>query len=137
MKKSEAVEQDVNWVAKRDEWLAALRKLCATITSWCEAEGWSVQEDEKLITEDHVGQYVAPALLIQAPNGRLHIDPVGCNIIGANGRVDIESWPSLNRLLLVRLNGGWKIKTEDRVAWPESWSKTTFLKIVDALQSAA
>jgi hypothetical protein len=137
MSKPQIVEKKIDWARKREEWLTALEKLCDSITAWCEAEGWSVQRDEKLITEDHIGQYTAPALLIHSPGGRIHIDPIGRNIIGAEGRVDILCSPSLNRLLLVRMEGSWKIKTEDRVDWPESWSKTAFLKIVRALQSAA
>lgn len=96
-----------------------------------------MDEQGKPIAEDHIGQYTAPALFIQTPTGKIHVEPIGCNIVGAEGRVDIESFPSLNRLLLVLVNGEWKIKTDSRVDWPEPWSETAFIRLVDALTSAA
>jgi hypothetical protein len=127
----------VDWEQKRDDWLAKLRDLMDSIKSWAEQRRWFVDEQEKTIEEDHIGQYGVPTLFIQAPSGKIHVEPIGCNIIGAQGRVDIESFPSLNRLLLVLVNGKWKIKTDSRVDWPEPWSEQSFVNLVKALTSAA
>lgn len=127
----------VNWNDRRDDWLAQLRDLMDSIKGWAEQRRWFVDEQEKTVDEDHIGRYTVPTLFIQAPGGKIHVDPIGCNIIGAQGRVDIESFPSLNRLLLVLVEGHWKIKTDSRVDWPEPWSETAFIKLVDALTSAA
>lgn len=125
------------WERKRDEWLAEVRQLIGVIRIWAEQQRWLVDEHEKAIEEEHIGRYMAPTLFIQSPGGRIHVEPIGCNIIGAKGRVDIESFPSLNRLLLIWDDSGWKIKTDSRVDWPEPWGEQAFVKLVDALVSAA
>ncbi|MBN2315205.1 MAG: hypothetical protein JXM79_14845 [Sedimentisphaerales bacterium] len=127
--------KNANWIDKRDKWLLNVKDLFDTIRMWSESQGWSVHEDEKTISEDHIGSYKAPTLVIQCPSGRIHIDPIGCNIIGAHGRVDILSFPSLNRLLLIRINGDWKIKTESRMDWPRAWSHEAFIDLVNSLTS--
>jgi len=129
--------KNIDWVGKREEWLSALRDLFDTIRTWSESQGWSVHEDEKTISEEHVGRYKAPSLMIQCPGGRIHIDPIGCNIIGAHGRIDILSFPSLNRLLLIKINSDWKIKTESRMDWPRAWSHEAFVDLVNSLTSMA
>ncbi len=126
-----------DWERKRDDWLAKLRELVDSVKSWAEQRRWFVDEQEKTLEEDGVGKYSVPTLFIQAPSGKIIVEPVGCNIIGAQGRIDIESFPSLNRLLLVLVNGQWKIKTDSRIEWPEPWSEQAFVRLVDALTSAA
>ena len=127
----------IDWEHKRDDWLARVKILMESIKQWAEQRRWFVDVQDKSIVEDHIGSYTAPVLFIQAPAGRIHVEPIGCNIVGAEGRVDIESFPSMNRLLLVLVEGKWKIKTDSRVDWPEPWSETAFVKLVDALTSAA
>jgi hypothetical protein len=107
------------------------------IKSWAEQRHWFVDEQEKTVEEDHIGRYTVPTLFIQAPSGKIIVEPIGCDIMGAQGRVDIESFPSLNRLLLVLIDGEWKIKTDSRVDWPEPWSEQSFVRLVSALTSAA
>jgi hypothetical protein len=136
-KSANRVMARIDWEHKRDDWLAKLRELVDSIRSWAEQRRWLVDEHEKTIDEDHIGRYTAPTLFIQSPNGKIVVEPIGCNIIGAQGRVDIESFPSLNRLLLVLVDGEWKIKTDSRVDWPEPWNEQSFVKLVDALTSAA
>lgn len=127
----------VEWKRRRNDWLVEVRKILDAIKNWAEQRRWLVDENEKTIEEEHVGRYVIPTLFIQSPTGKIYVEPIGCNIIGAKGRIDIESFPSLNRLLLIWDEGGWKIKTDSRVDWPEPWGEQGFIKLVDALTSAA
>jgi len=136
-KSTNQIAARADWERKRDDWLAKLRDLIDSIKSWAEQRRWLVDEHEKTIDEDHIGSYPAPTLFIQAPSGKIVVEPIGCNIIGAEGRVDIESFPSLNRLLLILVNGQWTIETDSRIHWPEPWSENVFVKLVDALTSAA
>jgi len=131
------ISPGINWDRKRDNWLAKLRDLMDSMRSWAEQRRWLVDEHQKVIEEDHIGRYTVPTLFIQAPNGKIVIEPIGCNIIGAQGRVDVESFPSLNRLLLILVDGQWKVETDSRVGWPEPWGEQAFVKLVDALTSAA
>jgi len=126
-----------DWERKRDDWLAKVRELTASIKIWAEQQRWFVDEHEKTIEEDHIGSYAATTLFIRAPSGKIVVEPIGCNIIGAQGRVDIESFPSLNRVLLILVNGQWRIETDSRVRWPEPWSEQAFVRLVEALTAAA
>jgi hypothetical protein len=135
--RGDRVSPKIDWERKRDDWLVKLRDLMNSIRSWAEQRRWFVDEQEKIVEEDHIGRYTVPTLFIQAPAGKIHVEPIGCNIIGAQGRVDIESFPSLNRLLLILVDGEWKIKTDSRIEWPEPWSEKAFVRLVEALNSAA
>jgi len=128
--------QKQDWDAKKAAWIGQVNELCAEVKRWAEEEGWAVQEAGKEIVEDEIGPYEVPFLVIQTPQGQIHIDPVGCNIVGAKGRVDVLTWPALNRMLLVRVGRGWEFQTDSRVRWPQPWGKETFLEIVKALAAA-
>jgi hypothetical protein len=131
------ISPKIDWDRKRDDWLVKLRDLMDSIKAWAEQRRWFVDEQEKTVEEDHIGRYTVPTLFIQAPSGKIHVEPIGCDIIGAQGRVDIESFPSLNRLLLVLVNGQWKIETDSRIGWPDPWSEQAFIRLVEALTTAA
>lgn len=127
---------EIEWVAKKEAWIIQVQELCAEVKKWAQDESWSVHEDFKKISEDHIGSYKVPCLILQSPQGRVHIDPIGCNIVGADGRVDIFTFPGLNRMLLIRIGDHWELQTDARVAWSKSWSKETFVDIVKALAAA-
>lgn len=136
-KSTNRVAARTDWERRRDDWLVKLTELTASIRTWAERRRWFVDEHEKTIEEDHIGRYAVPTLFIRAPSGKIVVEPVGCNIIGAQGRVDIESFPSLNRVLLILVDGQWRIETDSRVHWPERWSEQAFVKLVEALTAAA
>jgi hypothetical protein len=128
--------EEIDWGAKREAWKSQVRELCDEVKKWAKEKGWSVHEDIKQISEDHVGSYEVPVLVLQSPQGRVHIDPIGCEIVGASGRVDIFTWPALNRMLLVRGDDRWEVRTDARVAWPAEWCEDTFFDIVNRLDAA-
>lgn len=125
----------INWNKKREGWVKAVEDLINTIKEWSISKGWLVESQQKDISELYLGNYKVPTLFIQSPHGRIHVDPIGCNIIGAEGRVDILSFPSLSRVLLIRMNNKWQVKTDSRIDWPEPWSKETFIGLVNKLTS--
>lgn len=127
---------EIDWEAKRDRWLADIRHLFNNIQKWSKEEGWPTQEQEKLLSEDYIGDYAAPTLFIQMPCGRIHIDPVGVNIIGGEGRVDILAFPGMTRMLLIRYGSGWRLKTDTRIDWPTPWGKAAFIDVAKALSDA-
>lgn len=118
---------------EREDWLALVRKLCDEIKCWAEEEHWFVHEDHKTIREAKIGEYEVPVLLIQGGPGRVTVDPIGCEIVGADGRVDIEAFPTFDRMVLIRAKGKWVLKTDSCVDWPVPWSKDAFLGSVRAL----
>ena len=123
----------IDWDEKRVQWISRLSNFCEQVKVWCNEIKWEFTESQRNITEEFLGTYSVPCLIISTPSGRLHIEPVGLNIIGAQGRIDILSYPSLNKMIIVGVKDEWKIYTETRVAWPHGWSKDTFIELSTSL----
>ena len=100
---------------------------------WSDGRGWLSEINEKTISEERIGTYTVHGMVIKTPQGAISIDPVGRDIIGAEGRVDITAFPSFDRMLLVKINSEWVVKTDAKIRWPNPWGKSTFYEIVDAL----
>jgi hypothetical protein len=126
----------IDWNKKLEDWRELVESLMADITKWAQQQGWQVHRDEKLITEENLGEYSVPDLVIRLPEGRISVDVAGRNTIGADGRVDISAFPSLNRMLLVRVGDKWKIKTDSHVSWPREWGKKAFIELARLLASS-
>src|SRR5687767_1737532 len=95
-----------------EEWLDTLRQLFAQTSDWISAQNWWFEEDTKTIRENELGTYDAPVFRIRTQTSRLVLEPVARYVIGADGRVDLEAWPSLNRIKLIRRKGEWQIMTD-------------------------
>jgi hypothetical protein len=109
---------------RKAEWIRELNELYGILKKWLEPgrkEGLLNIADETVeLFEDALGgQYQAPALSITTPGGRrIDVRPRGRVIVGAKGRVDLESGPK--RALLIRMNpGDWKfaLPSETRSGW--------------------
>ena len=122
---------------ERETWAASVRSLCNDILRWSEEKRWATHEDKKQITEDLLGTYQLPFLMIRPPSGVVHVDPVGRDIVNAEGRVDVFTWPTLDRMVLVRTNGDWEVLADDYSDWSRLWGKETFLKMIDHLAEQA
>lgn len=124
--------KEIDWEHKRDEWIHLVHTLLEEIKIWRRQE-WRIEESLRTVTEEHIGAYRIQCLVITTRTAQIHIDPIGRNIIGATGRVDILSYPSMDRLLLLRQGNAWKLYTESKIPWPQEWKKETFLSVVEAL----
>ena len=80
---------------KKQDWLEALGKLFDQIRHWlsdAQSEGSiDVIQQQVTLTEEGIGTYKAPALSLKAGGKTVKLKPKGMTIIGANGRVDMES----------------------------------------------
>ena len=128
---------EIDWESKQIAWCELVHALMQDIKTWAGEENWLVSEQEKTLSEDYLGTYTVPELTVKRPSGYLTVEPIGRNIIGAQGRVDICAFPSMNRMVLVRLNDQWCVKTDSYVPWPNSWSKDTFVELAAALSCPA
>jgi hypothetical protein len=122
-------------VERRNEWVQRVSALADQVQQWAVAEGWSVERSEKNLHEQLLGEYGVPALHMRAPGGELYLKPIALHIVGADGRVDLEAWPTLNRVKLVGREGTWQIVTDSNVPLREPWSRETFVRLVQDLQS--
>jgi hypothetical protein len=121
---------------RRDIWVAAVKGLCDDIERWAASRKWPVERQEKTITEQVYGTYAVPELAIATPQGRILINPIALDVRNADGRVDIEAFPSFVRFVLLRQRGEWVLSTDQGIRWPEGWSEETFGKLALELCAA-
>jgi hypothetical protein len=117
----------------RQQWILLVGQLINQIETWSKDRNWSVDRQEKEIHESRLGDYTVPVLRVLAPAGEIHIEPVARDVAKADGRVDLYSFPSFNRMLIVRIGERWVLKTDAGVEWPEKWSQKTFVRLADLL----
>jgi hypothetical protein len=114
-----------------EEWLSLVSGLVDQVEAWALEENWSIHRYTKRLDEENeVGPYDAPALRVRLPEGEVHVNPIARNVYGhADGRVDLEAWPSLNRVRLVRRKGEWEIITDSNIPLRRPWEKATFTEL--------
>lgn len=122
-------------VASR-KWQALLGRLADDIQTWASADGWAVKRKQITLNLDSQwGPYDAPSLQLRKGKRKLTIEPIAQNVVGADGLVEIRGRYAFRKLLLARKGSSWKIFTEDRIPWPESWGETGFVHLAEALTS--
>jgi len=125
-----------NWEAQRDEWVAAVEQIVSDAAAWATEQHWFVHRGPKTITEDPIGTYEVPTLLIQATSGRFVIDPIARYVIGALGEIDFCVHPSYYYVMIVRTDAGWQVRTNpETIGRP--WSKQTFFEVLSELARKA
>lgn len=123
--------------ARRLQWIGWMDSIAAETKSWAESAGWLVHRKQKTMQEPGLGEYEAPVLEIKTPDGHLIVEPVALQVIGAEARIDLYAWPSLNRVKLVRVKDQWVIRTDSGIDWPKTWSREAFLELAQQLTRAA
>lgn len=113
------------------DWHDVVARLVEQIAKWAEAENWSVHRDRKTIHEERLGDYDLPTLRVRTNQGdEVHVNPVARYVMGrADGRVDLEGWPSLNRVRFIRRGGQWEIITDSNVPLRQPWNRKTFVQL--------
>jgi hypothetical protein len=129
--KTRKVGEDVN------SWVRRVNELTEQVESWAKARKWPMHRETKRIEESGLGAYTVPVLSILAPSGTFQLDPVARHVAKADGRIDLIAWPSMTRMMLVRIGNVWKLKTDSGVMWPEKWGQRTFERLTEFLSNAA
>jgi hypothetical protein len=121
----------------RNAWLDLVHALARQVRQWAEKQGWTVTQTEREIVEDEIGTYTVPVLEIDTPRGQVVLEPIGQDVWGAKGRVDLYAWPSHYRVMLLRTNApDWVIRTESGLNWPQPWQQETFVTLAEGLLGA-
>jgi hypothetical protein len=121
---------------ERENWIALVEQLVHEVEGWAAERKWPVYREDKQIHESRLGAYTLPVLGVLAPAGHVQLEPVARYVARGDGRVDLLAWPSLNRMMLIRVGDRWVVKTDSGVEWPEKWNRKTFIRLVDALNAA-
>ena len=111
-------------------WLKRVHTIIDQAEKWASEADWACARTERKITERLLGEYKVPVLRIRLTNGEVHVLPVALNVIGSDGRIDIEAFPGLNRVKLIDRGKGWEIYTDSNIPLRQPWCKKTFVQLV-------
>ena len=121
-----------NWQHVRDEWVSAVEQLVEDAENWSQKQNWAVRRDTKSVTENRLGTYTVPRLLIHTMNGRLLLDPIAGTVPGARGVVDFYAMPSYDSIFIPRTENGWHF-VSDTFTNLEPWSEQNFIETANKL----
>jgi hypothetical protein len=94
----------------RDEWLARLSDLVETVRGWAEEMDWSTRRIETKMDDREIGDYKAPALIIQKETVRAILQPIGRSAPGVDGVVDFYIMPAYDDIAsLYFYDGVWHL----------------------------
>ena len=95
LRRQKETESPHRRVQRQKEWLDAVEGILGHIRSWlAEAQREKlikIHPDKIKITEENLGTYTAPYLVLTTAGKTVKVQPIGSTIIGADGRVDMES----------------------------------------------
>ena len=131
----------INWGKKKKDWIDSVNRLYKKIQ-----DDWFAElEDEELIkfqlvpisvVEEDIGTYSINKMEISYATGSIVLEPVGCNIIGGEGRMDLYlngEYSSGFMLILFRENGedSWFTKSKQNQHEQEILTKITLEKAIE------
>jgi hypothetical protein len=118
---------------RRENWIFRVTALVDQISKWSEAEGWKVERHEKTIREELLGTYRVPEISVRLAGGEILLVPVALHIVGGDGRVDLEAIPTLARVKLIGVKGGWEVFADTNVPLRINWNRRNFVTLAQDL----
>ncbi len=98
--------ETINWELKKEEWLKEIDTFLKQIKHYFEKykESIIIHEQPLTINEEYLGAYTSNKLIVRFNNDTVTFTPIGRNIIGAKGRVDMEGKVGKVKFVLVGEN---------------------------------
>jgi hypothetical protein len=133
-------------IATRNEWIEKLRKLVTAVKGWADEFDWATRIVEKKIQDAEIGNYTAPALVLQKETVRLFLEPIARTAPGADGVVDLCLMPAYDDIAsLFFYNNRWNVhyvfgepgSGNAREAESKPLTKATLRKLFDEMKAHA
>ncbi|MEX1224895.1 MAG: hypothetical protein WEA31_10150 [Pirellulales bacterium] len=131
----------------RYEWLDRLKILVATVKKWAIEFDWATKVVDKKLADAEIGDYMAPALLLQHETVRLFLEPVARDAPGTEGIVDLYLMPSYDDIAsLYYYDNRWNVHYmfegtptigDIREAEAKPLTKSTLRKVFDEMKAHA
>lgn len=118
-----------DWEAKVEAWVSEVDSILAQASHWAESRGWGTKIDSKTLSEEMIGTYEVPRLLVHSPEARFLFDPIARFVVGGAGRIDLCVIPSYDGVPLVKTDQGWKFFPRDKDGQSLDWSEESFARI--------
>ena len=98
-------ESEIDWAKQKEEWLMNLTLFYQMIENYLREYKSLIFEYNKInINEEYIGTYEADSMTIKFRGNKVNFYPIGTNLIGSKGRVDMEGSASKIRFVLVDKN---------------------------------
>ncbi|RDE36269.1 hypothetical protein DV713_01400 [Parageobacillus thermoglucosidasius] len=92
-KKEQAEKNKIDWEQKKQQWLMEIttfyKQIQSFLTPLQEKGLLSFEWEEVKKYEEYLGEYTTRKLYVNFPDQQVVIEPIGKNIIGAMGRIDM------------------------------------------------
>jgi len=132
----------IDWDQRRDEWIRSVEELYSQIEEWfrdlLEQGLMAVRRTPKELSEEYLGTYQIEVLQIEMGDTTVVLDPVGRNIIGATGRIDmyVRGYRD-DAMLLIRVeleegNPTWQIRKRTDTGFRIDLSKDALEQIFES-----
>ncbi len=96
---------EIDWGQQKEVWLTYLDQLYEHIekmlSKYIEAGKVALEYKDKMLNEESVGEYPVKKMHIKIKRNEVVFDPIGTNIIGAYGRVDMKGSHGTVKILLI------------------------------------
>jgi hypothetical protein len=93
-----------------EEWINRLSELVESVDTWAQELGWATRRIQKKMEDSQIGQYRAPALLMQEGTVRIILEPIARSAPGAEGVVDLYLMPAYDDIATLFYEGEWKLQ---------------------------
>jgi hypothetical protein len=95
-------KEEIDWVGRKDKYLDQVKQLYEQVRFYLKEFSDAVQLSEEFIkvNEKYIGDYDATMLKIDVLGKQALLVPVGTNIVGTPGRVDLKSYLGKKRIIL-------------------------------------
>jgi len=117
-KEVDARKKSINWKERKKLYIERLNTLFQDVKKFlCEFEEVVVEDGSIIIEEESIGKYKVPSLSIRLFDKHAQLIPVGTNILGTPGRVDLVGDIDAKRIILADTN-----ETSPQLFASISWS---------------
>lgn len=102
-KQQHSQEETVDWEAIKVDWQDAADKFISQIESFLAEFSQDIQCQRKVVqlSEQYLGEYDIPKLIILLPKEMIELEPIGTNLIAAHGRYDMKGLAGTVKWVLV------------------------------------
>lgn len=97
-------EKAIDWEIEKKDWIKDVENFSNQVKNYFQKyeDKVSIEEKPLSINEEYLGAYVTKKLIIKFNNDTVTFTPIGRNIIGAKGRIDMEGKAGRVKFVLVK-----------------------------------
>lgn len=102
-KQQHSQEETIDWEAKKIAWQDSADEFITQVENFLAEFSQDIQCQRKVVqlSEQYLGEYAIPKLIIRLPKEMIELEPIGTNLIAAHGRYDMKGLAGTVKWVLV------------------------------------